>query len=199
MNEEQIKKLSMKLSWLLRHGANETGLQMDNAGWAEVASVRRELRIDEEQLQQVVRENNKSRLQLENGRIRACQGHSPSGTPVTLEALEASWKPFEGAGVIWHGTNIDALVAIARDGLLPMGRTHVHLAETEESKVGKRANTPVLLAVSVEKLVTAGLSVFVSQNGVLLVRRVPVTAIVDLDTRSRAATARASELRALFC
>ena len=82
---------SKKLSWLLRHGAQQAGLAMDEAGWAAVPDVLRIARMSHRQLRTCVAENNKKRLQLEGDRVRCTQGHSLDGMPVTLEGLEASW------------------------------------------------------------------------------------------------------------
>ena len=47
--------------------------------------------------------------------------------PVTHDALEASWERFTGVGPIGHGTAIEALSGIAREGVVPQARTRVHL------------------------------------------------------------------------
>lgn len=191
MKTETVTALSKKLSWLLRHGANEEKLPMDAAGWSPIDDVVRKLGISRAALDVVVRENNKSRLEVDGDRIRACQGHSLAGTPVTLDALEASWEAFEGAGPVWHGTSTGALAGIARGGILPVERTHVHLAEATDSTVGKRANVDVMLEVSVGRLRDASLGVYRSPNGVLLVRRVPPGCITGL--RAMVARARREE------
>lgn len=176
-----IEKASKQLSWLLRHGAIESGLAMDAAGWAAIDDVLRATSLSRPELDAVVRLNNKSRLEVRGDRIRACQGHSREGVPVTLEALEASWERYEGPESAWHGTNLVAALAIAREGILPGARTHVHLAPATDSKVGKRAQVDVLLEVGVERLRAAGIGVFQSGNGVLLCRSVPPDCIVGLE------------------
>lgn len=192
------KKRSIWLSWLLRHGADEAGIAMDAAGWVAVAEVLRAGRMSRAELEAIVRENDKRRLQLEGERIRACQGHSTAGTPVTAEALEASWAVHEGGAPLWHGTSVAALTGIAREGILPVARTHVHLAAELASKVGKRANVDVMLRVEPARVNEAGLRVFVAPNGVLLVRRIPREAIVDLEPMTRRARNEEHRLRAIF-
>ena len=179
MTHPRSVRLSRRLSWLLRHGATERGLAMDEAGWAAVADVLVAAGITRAELEQAVAENDKRRLQLDGERVRACQGHSLAGAPVTREALEASWEPFAGDGLLWHGTGRHALARIAEQGILPGARTHVHLAEATDSRVGKRAAVDVLVAVSPARLRDAGLPVFRAPNGVLLVRRVPPDCIVE--------------------
>ncbi|HVK66150.1 MAG TPA: RNA 2'-phosphotransferase [Polyangium sp.] len=193
-----IVELSKTLSWLLRHGAREAGVSMDAAGWVPVPEVLRYLRISRAALDEVVATNNKSRLQLEGERVRASQGHSTENMPVTIEALEASWRPYTAGGSLWHGTTVEATAPIAREGLSPQKRTHVHLAPSLESKVGKRAATPVMLEISAERLQGAGQGVWEAQNGVVLVRHVPVSCFVDLVCTTRAAKQAEAGVRARF-
>src|SRR5688572_11142619 len=106
-------RVSKRLSWLLRHGANEVGLAMDAAGWAAVEDVLALARIDRTALERVVRDNGKGRLELAGDRVRACQGHSLAGTPVTADALEASWERVVGrTDPLFHGTRRAVVEAI---------------------------------------------------------------------------------------
>jgi putative RNA 2'-phosphotransferase len=195
---DQRVEHSKKMSWLLRHAASSQGVTMDAAGWVEIAEVLRALRLSREQLDAAVRDNSKARFEVDGSRIRATQGHSTAPGAVSLDALEASWTQYDGAGPLWHGTNIAAIEGIAREGILPVSRTHVHLAAAVDSQVGKRANVAVLLEVSVGRLRDAGIAAFVSPNGVILVRRVPVDCIVGLVGVTREGRLREAELRALF-
>lgn len=196
--KERIKRLSKRLSWLLRHGARETGLTMDAAGWAPVAEVLEHLRVARPALEQVVTLNDKARLQLVGEQIRATQGHSLEGAPVTLEALEASWTAWTSDAALWHGTRSESVAPIAREGILPIARTHVHLAASLESRVGKRYQVGVMLQVSPRLLRERGIDVFASPNGVILVRRVPPECITGLQPISKRARAQERELRGLL-
>jgi putative RNA 2'-phosphotransferase len=198
MSADDGKRTSKKLSWLLRHGALEAGLAMDAAGWAEVDDVRRVLGMSRGALEAAVRDNEKQRLELRGTRMRASQGHSLDGMPVTCEALEASWEVHEGGTTVFHGTRIAALAGIAREGILPGERTHVHLAEATDSTVGKRSAVDVVLEVSPLALRGLGLSLYRSPNGVVLARRVPAPAIVGLLPQVERARRKEAELRQLF-
>ncbi|MGW6200682.1 RNA 2'-phosphotransferase [Kribbella sp. NPDC055110] len=167
---------SRAVSRLLRHTAGERGLTMSADGWAAVPDVLRILGLTRERLSVAVRENDKQRLQVDGERIRACQGHSLEGMPVTREALENSWERIYPEDLLWHGTNRAALPAIEREGLRAGRRTHVHLAPVKDSRVGLRTNVEVLLGVD-----CADLAVYRAPNGVLLTREVPVGAIVRVD------------------
>ncbi|TNE84169.1 MAG: RNA 2'-phosphotransferase [Deltaproteobacteria bacterium] len=170
---------SKHLSWLLRHGAREAGLAMDEAGWARVDDVLALTGLDAQTLAEVVATNTKRRLMVRDGYIRACQGHSLDGMPVTREALEASWSRFEGPRA-WHATRPTLVARIREEGLLPMGRTHVHLAPSPTSQVGKRS-APALLEIDLDRVREANLGVFAADNGVVLVRRVPPEAVISAD------------------
>jgi putative RNA 2'-phosphotransferase len=134
------------------------------------------LGMDRFALDQAVNDNDKQRLQVDGERIRACQGHSLAGMPVTCEALENSWERVHPDHLLWHGTSREALPAIQRDGLLPGRRTHVHLAPSKDSHVGRRTAVEVLLGVD-----PGNLTVYRAPNGVLLTRFVPPDAIVEAD------------------
>ncbi len=195
MDSRVIKKLSHAMSSILRHRAGAAGLAMDPAGWVAITDLCRQMNVSRGALAEVVATNNKSRFQIDGERIRASQGHSLEGMPVTQDALEASWSRWDGVGSIWHGTKAEVIESIARGGILRGGRTHVHLAETTESRVGKRANVAVLLEVSPSRLRDAGHEIFRSPNGVILTRHVPPSCIIDIITLTRRSKQQAEALR----
>ena len=200
LNEKDIRNKSKQLAWLLRHGANESALAMDAAGFAPVADVLALVHMTRAELDAVIAENNKSRYELsaDGARVRACQGHSTEGTPVTLEGLEATWVEVTDDDVIFHGTNVVAARLILAEGIRPIARTHVHLAETATAKVGKRANVDVLLAVSPPVLRREGFRIHRAPNGVLLARQVPAVAIVDVTAQNRPGERALAELKSLL-
>lgn len=194
MTAEQIKEKSRKLSWLLRHGAGDEGLPMDAAGWVPVSAVFARLRLSPAALGEIVAHNNKQRLEWVDDRIRCCQGHSREGMPVTQAALEASWTPWTG-GVVWHGTRAAVVPAIAREGIVPGRRTHVHLAPGLDSGVGKRAEVEVMLAVDPARMAAAGFGLWAASNGVVLARAVPPGCIIELRAMTRRARPQEAALR----
>jgi putative RNA 2'-phosphotransferase len=183
---DEVVRRSKQLSKLLRHTAGERGLAMTPDGWADVADVCALLKIDRTTLLRAVEHNDKSRLELDGDRIRAGQGHSREGMPVTLEALEQSWRRVEPAELLWHGTSVAAVEGIARTGLEPGRRTHVHLAPAADSHVGRRSAVDLLLGIDPAQLRDHGIAVFEAPNGVLLARRVPTGCFSRVDSASRA-------------
>lgn len=175
-----LKRHSKRLSWLLRHGARESGLEMDEAGFAAISDVIVAAGIDRATLLRVVEGNDKQRLQIAGDKIRATQGHSLAGTPVTLEGLEASWTRIDGrTEALWHGTRRASLPAIRAQGILPMDRSHVHLAGARDARTGKREGVEVMLRVDPACLEASGLSLYQSPNGVFLVRYVPPSCVAS--------------------
>lgn len=197
MKQDKLARKSKRLSWLLRFGAADEGLDVHPAGWVSLDAVLGLLNMRAAEVEAVVGGNNKRRFEIDGRRIRASQGHG--GTmPVTREALESTWRRVESDAVIYHGTGIGALDGIAASGILPSARTHVHLASTTDSRVGKRAGVAVLLEVSPVLLRETGREIFESPNGVILVRDVPPECIVELRCLTRRAVTFEPTLRALF-
>ena len=169
-NEERISKF---LSFVLRHKPEEIGLQLDEAGWADVeeliAKAAPRHAITRASLEEVVETNNKKRFEFsEDGfRIRARQGHSLD-VDLGLEAL----VPPE---VLYHGTASRFLEGILVEGLRKMSRHHVHLSGDNETaaQVGQRYGKLVLLDVGAGPMHRDGFQFYRSANGVWLVDRVP--------------------------
>jgi putative RNA 2'-phosphotransferase len=200
-DRDPLRRKSHTLSRLLRHAANEARLHMDAAGFAPVAEVLRAAHMTLDELRAVVAENNKTRYELtaDGQRIRASQGHSLAGTPVTLEGLEASWQVVTDDAPVFHGTSVGAARAILASGAINAGeRTHVHLAPATDSVVGKRAAVDVLLEIEPARLRAAGQTLFRAPNGVLLTRAVPTSALVNVRGSTNAGRAAEGELRALL-
>ncbi len=195
---DTMKDSSKKLSWLLRHGAASVGIPIDAAGWVAIGDVLRHLRMTRSYLDALVADNAKRRYEIEGDRIRACQGHSLGVVGADPAVIEATWKVFTADAPIWHGTAIEALPSIAREGLRPQTRTHVHLAPSLESVVGKRAQVAVMLEVDPRRVRAEGVTVYEAPNGVILARRIPAGAIVGLRPMTARARARAAEFAGLF-
>lgn len=163
---------SKLLSYLLRHNPGEVGLTLQPGGWVAVDALldglaRRGTPLTRERLADVVRDSPKQRFSLEDGRVRANQGHS---VPVDLEL-----SPATPPDTLWHGTAERFWPRIQSEGLRPQGRHHVHLSadRSTAAEVGRRFGKLVLLTVRAAALHAAGSSFYRSANGVWLVDAVP--------------------------
>jgi putative RNA 2'-phosphotransferase len=174
MNREQQKRISKRLSLHLRHEPETLGLTLEPGGWVKVddllvAFSSKHFPITREQLETVVRENDKQRFSFdETGlRIRANQGHSAE--------VDLQLEPQTPPDVLYHGTALSVLEKILQDGLKRMKRHHVHLSTDKDMmlKVGQRHGKPVLLKVKAKEMQEAGYKFYLSDNGVWLTDEVP--------------------------
>ena len=172
MNERRMVRISKYLARHLRHDPQRIGLTLDPGGWVEVdallrAAAEHGFLITADELREVVATNDKRRYVLQDGRIRASQGHSVPvdlGLPVT-----------EPPEVLYHGTVGRFLAAIRHEGLRPMNRQHVHLSSDRETatRVGSRRGVPVVLVVASGLMHADGHPFRHSANGVWLADHVP--------------------------
>lgn len=168
------KQLSKTLSYILRHRPDEYGLTPDDAGWVEVdallaALTARNRRVTRDDLERVVRDNDKQRFALsdDGARIRASQGHS-------IE-VALGYTPREPPALLYHGTVARVLAAIRSEGLIRQTRQHVHLSATRETavSVGARRGRPIVLEVEAAAMHADGHPFYLSDNGVWLADHVP--------------------------
>jgi putative RNA 2'-phosphotransferase len=166
--------ISRRLSFWLRHRPDAAGLELDDSGWAPVASVlaaleREGMALGVDRLRQVVAENDKKRFELsEDGRsIRARQGHSL--------AVDLDWPVATPPEFLFHGTVGRFLDKILAEGLKPMKRHHVHLSPDAQTAfvVGARRGEAVILKIAAARMAADGQVFRLSGNGVWLTDRVP--------------------------
>jgi putative RNA 2'-phosphotransferase len=174
MNREQQKRISKRLSLHLRHEPETLGLTLEPGGWVKVDDLikgfsKTHFKITREQLETVVKENDKQRFSFdETGtKILANQGHSAE--------VDLQLEPQTPPDVLYHGTAQNVSEDILRDGLKRMARHHVHLSTDKEMmlKVGQRHGKPVLLKVRAKEMLEAGHKFYLSANGVWLTDEVP--------------------------
>ena len=167
-------RISKFLALVLRHDPGRIGIELDAHGWAGIddllsAAHAHGLPITEDELRAVVRDNDKQRYALDDGRrrIRANQGHS-IGVDLGLE-------PTRPPPRLYHGTIARALPEITEHGLRPMGRRHVHLSADVETaiRVGRRRGPAVVVTVDSAAMSAAGHVFYRSRNGVWLTDAVP--------------------------
>ncbi|CCH34095.1 RNA 2'-phosphotransferase [Saccharothrix espanaensis] len=160
-------RLSKRMSKHLRHSPESAGLTLDPAGWVDLDTFVRALRTTHDDVLEVVAGNDKQRFTIEDGRIRANQGH-------TVE-VELDLPVAEPPAVLYHGTIAKFLPDILNEGLRPMFRHDVHLSATVDTavRVGARRGKPVILEVAAHKMRADGHEFRVSANNVWLTQAVP--------------------------
>jgi len=173
MNKDTIVKKSKWLAKHLRHAPEQIGLTLEPGGWVAVADLleaahRAHFALSHEQLEIIVRDNDKQRFSFdETGqKIRANQGHS---TQVDLQLT-----PQTPPDVLYHGTAAQNAENILRNGLQKMRHHRVHLSAdtTTAHRVGSRHGKPIILEVDTAAMLADGIEFFRSDNGVWLVEAV---------------------------
>ncbi|WP_158828179.1 RNA 2'-phosphotransferase [Mucilaginibacter lacusdianchii] len=173
MTEEELKKTSKFISYVLRHYPESAGLVLDSNGWADIDALiagaqRNGLNLDRSSLMHIVATNNKKRFAINETQtlIRASQGHS-----VVVElGLIPQAPPF----ILYHGTSTRFLDSILQQGLLKGNRLHVHLsADSATAKqVGMRHGKVVILEVAAGQMAKDGYVFYMSENSVWLTDQV---------------------------
>ena len=168
-------KLSVFISLVLRHKPDAAGIQLDEHGWVNVEELIDGInstgrKLDMEKLAEIVATDEKGRYSFSADKtlIRANQGHS---IPVDVDLREQEPPEF-----LYHGTAKRFLENIQAEGLKPMSRLYVHLSKDKETaiKVGKRHGEPVGLQVYSGEMFRHGNKFYLSENGVWLIKSVPV-------------------------
>jgi putative RNA 2'-phosphotransferase len=175
MNQDRVTKISKFLSFVLRHQPDSIGLNLDDAGWANVAELialanANGKKLDRELLDEVVATNNKKRFAFNDDgtKIRASQGHSI--------AIDLDLPSLQPPDILYHGTATRFMKSIELQGLTRQSRQHVHLTDNLDTakQVGARHGMPVILQIAADKMQLAGFLFYRSDNGVWLVERVPI-------------------------
>ena len=79
--------------------------------------------------------------------------------------LEILNEPIIGC---YHGTYIDKVDLIIKNGLSKMSRRHIHISESDDAISGKRASSNVKIHIDMEKALNDGIKFYRSSNGVIL-------------------------------
>ena len=170
MPAKMVSKKSRYLSMLLRHKPEQANLTMEDGGWIDVPSLVENAKFPMHLLEFIVATDDKGRYEFKKDKtkIRARQGH-PVNVDLKLEEREPP-------AILYHGTATRFLDSIWRDGLMPMGRHHVHLSADVDTatKVGARHGKAVVLIVKAKEMIDEmGVKFYISNNGVWLVDAVP--------------------------
>jgi len=169
MNEQQKKKTSKFLSYVLRHHPELIYLNLDENGWANVDELITKSKNDSqgftfEELDEIVQTNDKKRFIFneDKTRIRANQGHS---IDINLALI-----PQQPPEFLYHGTAQGNIESILEKGIEKRNRQHVHLSQDIETatKVGMRHGKPIILTINTEKMFDDGIEFYLSENNVWL-------------------------------
>ena len=178
LDPNRLKKASKSLALILRHRPDSVGIELEEGGWVEIDKLLAGMKaagrgISRDELEQVVRENDKRRFAFDEAgtRIRASQGHSVE--------VDLGLEPAVPPDVLYHGTHAGVVDAVMAKGLERMRRHAVHLSAdaATATKVGSRRGAPVVLRVDAKAMAADGHVFHRSENGVWLTERVPPSSI----------------------
>ncbi|BCE03817.1 RNA 2'-phosphotransferase [Marinicellulosiphila megalodicopiae] len=175
--ENDIKKVSKYLSYILRHKPEEIGLVLDENGWgliSDLISKTTSFNLTLDLLQIVVETNDKQRFAIDpvTEMIRANQGHS-----IDVDLALAAIEPPE---FLLHGSAEKFASSIIENGLKKQNRHHVHLSQTASvaKSVGGRYGKPVLFTVKAKLMFDDGFKFYKTVNHVWLVSDVPAKYLI---------------------
>lgn len=172
---KELQKLSIYVSYVLRHDTKSIGLHIDSQGWVSVDEFLEKAKsksgvLTREILQSIVASDDKQRYSFANegALVRANQGHS---NPLVNITFKAQVPPI----VLLHGTASRFLSDIKKQGLTPQKRQYVHLSVNHETAtdVGDRHGVVVVLEVDAKAMLADGYQFYLSDNNVWLTKTVP--------------------------
>ena len=170
MNNNKLNKIGRTLTKILRHELND--YVHDEKGFVDLDLILKSNKIFNEvninDIKKIVDSDNKSRFSLEyKGNkifIRANQGHS-SGNLNDNNMLKLLKEQIPGC---YHATYSIHLHSIKKNGISKMKRKHIHIAESDEAKSGKRSSCNVKILINMELAMNDGIKFYRSENGVIL-------------------------------
>jgi putative RNA 2'-phosphotransferase len=181
ISNEENKKLSKLLSYVLRHHPEMVNIRLDKNGWTSVKELLYQLKergyeCSKEVLEHVVNNNTKNRFGFNKDRtlIRANQGHS-------IE-VDLGYSPLQPPEVLFHGTTKKNLQSIRENGIKKMDRHHVHLSQDRQTarEVGQRYGQPVILEIQAGIMHKKGFDFYLAHNEIWLTDTVPPEFIKEI-------------------
>ena len=170
MDSKKLNRVSRTMTKILRHELDD--YIHDEEGFVDLDLILKSNKIFSEvnidHVKKIVDSDNKSRFLLKSKGnkffIRANQGHS-SGNLNDNSMMTLLNKQIPGC---YHGTYSDNLNSIKKNGISRMKRKHIHIAESDQAKSGKRSSCNVKILINMELAMNDGIKFYRSENGVIL-------------------------------
>ena len=177
-NKHIHRKVMRRIVKCLRHG---TATPRDDAAYVPMSYITNMYSITSNQLWEIVRNSNKSRLQITDGKIRARNGHSVISSALDMDLLATRILSVcqlpHGAKMVHvtsstftnpHGVDCDMFASIKKDGVLPM-RDHSHWAMSWNAAKRWRPNGNMGVEMDLERFLSDGeISIYMTTTGIIM-------------------------------
>lgn len=161
--------ISKTISYLLRHGAKDEGLNVSRDGFITIDDLiqalydKNGITVSHFIIQRIVDNDEKNRFFIKDNLIRENQGHSKR-MDIKVELREI--QPFELETIV-HGTYKNHLKNIMTSGLNSGTRDHIHCVKSVKQEL-MRPNCNARVYINVQKAMDDGIKFYESKNGVVL-------------------------------
>ena len=172
MAHKDLEKNSKYLALLLRHKPETGNCTLDENGWCEIKQLTQNTGFAYGDLMLIVKNDNKQRYELspDKSKIRARQGHSSN---LSIDAqLEKTIPP----PTLYHGTKKNVEMSIAKQGLLPMNREHVHMTmdlKTARETADRRKGPSIIMEIDAMSMSANGYKFYKSSNNTFFTNDIP--------------------------
>lgn len=163
-------ELSKLMSYILRHHPEEFGLELGDNGYVDLTLFINSIsnKYPEVTWADILREvhdfKDKQRFEIKYDKIRALHGHSIKSNIKHIAELPPQF--------LYHGTSHKAIDAILVEGLKPMNREFLHLADNIKmaETVGRRYDkNPIILVIDTTNIDS---EFYNSENGIWLTKHI---------------------------
>jgi putative RNA 2'-phosphotransferase len=176
-----MKEQSKFLSYLLRHKPEAKNLTISKEGWVKLDELITKAGFTLKELLEIVDTDEKGRYALSDDKssIRAVQGHS-------TDKVNMHFTKAVPPVILYHGTSLDIMHTILKQGIKPMSRHYVHLSadlDVAENVAGRRKRDVTVFRIDTAAMLKDGIDFFKAENGVWLVDYVDPKYIITLGER----------------
>ena len=168
-----LKKVSITISYALRHNPTEFGLTLDEYGFCSINDLLKGLEknkrgITIEQLKEIVNSDSKGRYEIKGDMIRAVYGHSAK--KITKENVQSP-------KILYHGTTPWAWKKIQFEGLTKQNREFVNTSEDIPTAIAvgkRRTDSPILIEIKALEAFNSGIKFHKENKGIWSSEDIPV-------------------------